>query len=201
MVTRSKKAKRNICIALAVLLAIVVILLAAMSWQGQTQAPTGNTGASTSQKTASDKAAGTDGKEDTDTAQQEQSGQSGQGNSIGGGSATPAGGNGGGSSSGGSEPGPSQHEHTWVQQQVGTESVWIVDQSAWDEKVAVGSHIECTCGINWGTNIEAAVGHCAETGCTRTVVTDFDWVHHDEVGHYEDRAIYQTVCSGCGAVA
>lgn len=117
-----------------------------------------------------------------------------------GGSAAPAGGNGGGSSSGGSEPGPSQHVHTWVQQQVGTESVWIVDQSAWDEQVAVGEHIHCSCGMDW-YSVDSYIPHQDEALCRYSVVTDYEWVHHDEVGHYEDRAIYQTVCSGCGAVA
>ena len=105
---------------------------------------------------------------------------------------------GGNSGSGGGEPDPPAHVHTWATRTVSDGQNWVVDQPAWDEQVAVGSHYHCTCGYDWYD--QSMIAHQKEAGCNVSAVTDYEWVHHDEVGHFEESTHTETYCTGCGAV-
>lgn len=119
------------------------------------------------------------------------------------GAAAPAssGGSPSGGESGGSAAGPAtpQHEHSWATRTVDDGDVWVVDQAAWDEQVVTGGHIHCTCGMDWYDS-QSYANHQDEALCRYSVVTDYEWVHHDEVGHYEHMSHTETYCTGCGAV-
>lgn len=116
-----------------------------------------------------------------------------------------------GGSNGGGAPKPS-HQHTWVEQTAQKwvpDNVWVVDKAAWDEVVLGRTYILCTCGATFNTNADwsahaesaALAGDLSHRSSVRTEKTT---VHHDEVGHWEDRGRNETVvtgyaCSGCGA--
>ena len=134
----------------------------------------------------------------------------------GGGSApsAPSGGSssGGSSSSGDSSSQPPAHVHDWVaqtEQRWVPNNVWVVDQAAWDEKVAVGSVWHCSCGADFSSSSSLAAHEeeavlAGDFTHSNWVETVYETVHHDEVGHYEDQGHYETVttgyrCSGCGA--
>lgn len=132
-------------------------------------------------------------------------------------------GNAGGENAGASKPNggnsgtaelPAQsHKHTWVdvtEKRWVSNSVWVVDQAAWDEQVATGSIWHCNCGATF-YSASAIAAHAEEMALQGSfnhgswVETIYGTVHHDEVGHWEDRGHYETVvvgrkCSGCGAV-
>lgn len=117
----------------------------------------------------------------------------------------------GGSNGGGtSEP---SHKHTWVEQTAQKwvpNNVWVVDKPAWDEKVPGKSFIRCSCGGTFNTNADwsahaKSAALAGDLSHTSSVVTGpGTTIHHDEVGHWEDRGHNETVvtgyaCSGCGA--
>jgi len=197
----TKNAKIALC---AIVVALIAILIAVASCTSCSNDTAKTTQKKDAQFTATDKA---DVKETTEGSKEEASSESQQAESApstaNSGQASPATGGGGSPSpsSGGSEPVPSQHEHTWATRTIDDGEVWVVDQAAWDEKVLVGGHYECSCGINWGTDVKSMAKHCAETGCTTTAVDDYDWIHHEEVGHYEQRSHSETYCTVCGAIA
>lgn len=116
----------------------------------------------------------------------------------------------GGSNGGGtSEP---SHKHTWVEQTAQKwvpNNVWVVDKPAWDEKVPGKSFIRCSCGATFNTNADwsahaKSAALAGDLSHTSSVVTGpGTTIHHDEVGHWEDRGHNETVvtgyaCSGCG---
>lgn len=126
------------------------------------------------------------------------------------GGSKPSGGNSGGGSNGGSSK-PS-HTHTWVEQttqQWVPNNVWVVDQAAWDEVVPGRTYVLCTCGATFGSNAEWSSHNESamlqgDMSHRSSVQTDPPTtIHHDEVGHWEDRGYNQTVvigyiCSKCG---
>lgn len=136
----------------------------------------------------------------------------GNGNSNNGstGGSKPSGGNSSGGSNGGSSK-PS-HTHTWVEQttqQWVPNNVWVVDQAAWDEVVPGRTYVLCTCGATFGSNAEWSSHNESamlqgDMSHRSSVQTDPPTtIHHDEVGHWEDRGYNQTVvigyiCSKCG---
>ncbi|VWL93798.1 Uncharacterised protein [Collinsella intestinalis] len=117
-----------------------------------------------------------------------------------------------GGSSSGSTSRPS-HKHTWVEQTAQKwvpDNVWVVDKPAWDEKVPGKSFIRCSCGATFNTNADwsahaKSAALAGDLSHTSSVVTGpGTTIHHDEVGHWEDRGRNETVvtgyaCSGCGA--
>lgn len=90
------------------------------------------------------------------------------------------------------------HRHSWEPQPIGTKQVWV-EVPGWNEQVVVGDHIHCTCGLDWYDET-TYFDHVKEALCRYTVVTDMEWIHHDKTGHYEERTIYQMVCTECGTV-
>lgn len=126
--------------------------------------------------------------------------------------AKPSGGSTGGAASKPSQPSQPAHTHTWVEQtaqQWVPNNVWVVDQAAWDEVVPGRTYVKCSCGAvfnndsEWGAHSESAA-LAGDFNHSYTVLTENTTVHHDEVGHWEDRGYNQTVvtgyvCSGCGA--
>lgn len=125
-------------------------------------------------------------------------GSGGNGN---GGSSNSGGGANGGSSSGGggSDPTPAPHEHSWTPvtaQQWVSNNVWVEDSPAWDEQVASGSYILCSCGFTCDTNAEWTAHNKAlgfDNSHSYSVQTNYTTIHHDATGHYEDRGRYETV--------
>lgn len=125
------------------------------------------------------------------------------------GGSKPSGGNSGGGSNGGSSK-PS-HTHTWVEQttqQWVPNNVWVVDQAAWDEVVPGRTYVLCSCGATfdndgaWGEHSKDAALN-GDLNHSYTVMVENTTIHHDEVGHWEDRGYNQTivtgyVCSSCG---
>lgn len=125
------------------------------------------------------------------------------------GGSKPSGGNSGGGTNGGSSK-PS-HTHTWVEQttqQWVPNNVWVVDQAAWDEPIWTSMWV-CKCGASFssaeavGSHLEsmALAGDFNHSYSVTESVTGY--IHHDEVGHWEDKGYNQTVvtgyiCSGCG---
>ena len=119
-----------------------------------------------------------------------------------------------GGNSGSAEPPAQSHKHTWVdvtEERWVSNSVWVVDQAAWDEQVATGSVWHCNCGATFNS-ASAIAAHAEEMALQGSfnhgswVETIYGTVHHDEVGHWEDQGHYETVvvgrkCSGCGASA
>ena len=117
-----------------------------------------------------------------------------------------AGSNGGGTSK------PS-HEHTWVEQTAQKwvpDNVWVVDKAAWDEHVLGKAYVQCTCGArfnneyDWGSHSEDAMLNGDFSHSYSVKREPGTTIHHDEVGHWEDRGRNETVvtgyaCSGCGA--
>ena len=117
-----------------------------------------------------------------------------------------------GGSSSGSTSKPS-HKHTLVEQTAQKwvpDNVWVVDKPAWDEKVPGKSFIRCSCGATFNTNADwsahaKSAALAGDLSHTSSVVTGpGTTIHHDEVGHWEDRGRNETVvtgyaCSGCGA--
>ncbi len=117
-----------------------------------------------------------------------------------------------GGNSGSAEPPAQSHKHTWVdvtEDRWVSNSVWVVDQAAWDEQVATGSVWHCNCGATFNS-ASAIAAHAEEMALQGSfnhgswVETIYGTVHHDEVGHWEDQGHYETVvvgrkCSGCGA--
>lgn len=117
-----------------------------------------------------------------------------------------------GGSYGGGASKPS-HKHTWVEQTAQKwvpNNVWVVDKPAWDEKVPGKSFIRCSCGGTFNTNADwsahaKSAALAGDLSHTSSVVTGpGTTIHHDEVGHWEDRGYNETVvtgyaCSGCGA--
>lgn len=126
------------------------------------------------------------------------------------GGSKPSGGNSGGGSNGGSSK-PS-HTHTWVEQttqQWVPNNVWVVDQAAWDEVVPGRTYLLCSCGATfdndgaWGEHSKNAALN-GDLNHSYTVKVENTTIHHDEIGHWEDRGHNETVvtgyvCSGCGA--
>lgn len=105
-------------------------------------------------------------------------------------------------SPGKSDPGKTsskKHSHTWATRTVSDGKVWVVDEDEWDEKVWVGDHIHCSCGLDW-YNTESYIEHQDVALCGSSVVNDYEWVHHDATGHYETKSHTETYCTGCGAV-
>lgn len=116
-----------------------------------------------------------------------------------------------GGSNGGGASKPS-HKHTWVEQTAQKwvpNNVWVVDNPAWDEKVPGKSFIRCSCGGTFNTNADwsahaKSAALAGDLSHTSSVVTGPGTIiHHDEVGHWEDRGHNETVvtgyaCSGCG---
>lgn len=126
------------------------------------------------------------------------------------GGSKPSGGNsGGGSNGGGSKP---SHTHSWVEQttqQWVPNNVWVVDQAAWDEVVPGRTYVLCSCGATfdndsaWGEHSKNAALN-GDLNHSYTVKVENTTIHHEEIGHWEDRGYNQTivtgyVCSGCGA--
>ena len=117
-----------------------------------------------------------------------------------------------GGSNGGGTSKPS-HKHTWVEQtaQKGVpDNVWVVDKPAWDEKVPGKAYVQCTCGArfnneyDWGSHSEDAMLNGDFSHSYSVKREPGTTIHHDEVGHWEDRGHNETVvtgyaCSGCGA--
>lgn len=126
------------------------------------------------------------------------------------GGSKPSGGNSGGGSNGGNSK-PS-HTHSWVEQttqQWVPNNVWIVDQAAWDEVVPGRTYLLCSCGATfdndgaWGEHSKNAALN-GDLNHSYTVKVENTTIHHDEIGHWEDRGHNETVvtgyvCSGCGA--
>ena len=137
---------------------------------------------------------------------------SGNGNSNNGstGGSKPSGGNSGGGSNGGTSSKPSC-DHVWKEQttqQWVPNNVWVVDQAAWDEVVPGRTYVLCTCGATfdndgaWGEHSKNAALN-GDLNHSYTVKVENTTIHHDEVGHWEDRGYNQTVvtgyvCSKCG---
>lgn len=116
-----------------------------------------------------------------------------------------------GGSNSGSTSKPS-HKHTWVEQTAQKwvpDNVWVVDKAAWDEKLPGRSYVQCTCGATFSTNAEWSAHNesamlAGDMSHRSSVRTEYTTIHHDEVGHWEDRGRNETVvtgyaCSGCGA--
>lgn len=117
-----------------------------------------------------------------------------------------------GGSNGGGTSKPS-HQHTWVEQTAQKwvpDNVWVVDKAAWDEKVPGKAYVQCTCGArfnneyDWGAHSEAAALNGDLSHSYSVKREPGTTIHHDEVGHWEDRGRNETVvtgyaCSGCGA--
>ncbi len=116
-----------------------------------------------------------------------------------------------GGSNGGGTSKPS-HKHTWVEQTAQKwvpNNVWVVDKPAWDEKVPGKSYVQCTCGARFNSNAEWSAHNesamlAGDMSHRSSVKTEYTTIHHDEVGHWEDRGHNETVvtgyaCSGCGA--
>lgn len=116
-----------------------------------------------------------------------------------------------GSSSGGS-PSQPEHQHSWTaqtEQRWVPDNVWVVDQAAWDEPI-YSEQVVCACGAIFDTTTEWSEhvksfgwGNSGHSYSVMDVQTGS--IHHEEVGHWEDRGHYETVttgyvCSGCGAV-
>ena len=129
---------------------------------------------------------------------------SGSGSSDSGSSAPSAPSGGDGSSSAPSEPDPEPsapvHEHSWVAQ---TEQRYVVDQAAYDEQVPYSVWKCLKCGATFDS-AAAAAAHQKEMSLSGdrthngTVLTEYNVIHHPEVGHYETVTIGYK-CSGCGA--
>ena len=151
--------------------------------------------------------------DDGGTGAQSQGGGTTGGTATGGGTQSkPSGGSTGGAASKPSQPSQPAHTHTWVEQtaqQWVPNNVWVVDQAAWDEVVPGRTYVKCSCGAvfnndsEWGAHSESAA-LAGDFNHSYTVLTENTTVHHDEVGHWEDRGYNQTVvtgyvCSGCGA--
>ena len=91
-------------------------------------------------------------------------------------------------------------EYDYVHHDAVTEQVWIVDQEAWDETVEIKErHTVCWgCGeildvmsdedITSHMRAHALNGEKGGYG-NDYVVVGYDTVHHDEVGHYEERTV------------
>lgn len=117
-----------------------------------------------------------------------------------------------GGSSSGSTSKPS-HKHTWVEQTAQKwvpNNVWVVDKAAWDEHVPGKAYVQCTCGArfnneyDWGSHSEDAMLNGDFSHSYSVKREPGTTIHHDEVGHWEDRGRNETVvtgyaCSGCGA--
>lgn len=117
-----------------------------------------------------------------------------------------------GGSNGGGTSKPS-HKHTWVEQTAQKwvpNNVWVVDKPAWDEKVPGKAYVQCTCGArfnneyDWGSHSEDAMLNGDFSHSYSVKREPGTTIHHDEVGHWEDRGHNETVvtgyaCSGCGA--
>lgn len=116
-----------------------------------------------------------------------------------------------GGSNGGGASKPS-HKHTWVEQTAQKwvpDNVWVVDKAAWDEKVPGKPYVQCTCGARFNSNAEWSAHNesamlAGDMSHRSSVRTEYTTIHHDEVGHWEDRGRNETVvtgyaCSGCGA--
>lgn len=116
-----------------------------------------------------------------------------------------------GGSNGGGTSKPS-HKHTWVEQTAQKwvpNNVWVVDKPAWDEKLPGRSYVQCTCGATFNTNAEWSAHNesamlAGDMSHRSSVKAEYTTIHHDEVGHWEDRGRNETVvtgyaCSGCGA--
>ena len=130
------------------------------------------------------------------------SGNSGGGTSNGGGSSSESGGT-------APTPTPAPHEHSWspvTAQQWVANNVWVEDSPAWDEQVASGSYILCSCGFTCDTNAEWTAHNKAlgfGNSHSYSVQTNYTTIHHEATGHYEDQGHYETVTTGyscsCGA--
>lgn len=127
--------------------------------------------------------------------------------SSGSGSSTPSAPSGGGASSGSGtsaepDPEPSQpaHQHSWVAQ---TEQRYVVDTAAWDEQIPYSVWKCLKCNIIFSSKAEAEAhftnyalqGDLTHNG---TVITQYETVHHPEVGHWETVTTGYK-CSTCGA--
>ena len=197
----TKNAKIALC---AIVVVLIAILIAVASCSGCSNDKAKTTQGKDAQVTATDKTQvkeqAEEPKEEASSEGQEQKGASSSASS---GGASPAGGGSDGGStpsSSGGEPTPAQHEHTWATRTVSDGEVWVVDQAAWDEKVAIGDHYHCSCGMDW-YDTDSYISHQDDALCSYSVVTDYDWIHHDEVGHYEQRSHSETYCTVCGAIA
>ena len=93
-----------------------------------------------------------------------------------------------------------------VQENAGTEQVWVVDQKAYDEPVYEQVHyVECgTCGAKFNTIQEWARDHAfalatkGDTSHGHCLFYEYqqktgEVIHHDEVGHYETKDVTKTV--------
>ena len=116
---------------------------------------------------------------------------------------------GGSNGAGASKP---SHQHTWVEQTAQKwvpDNVWVVDKAAWDEHVPGKSYVQCTCGARFNSNAEWSAHNesamlAGDMSHRSSVKSEYTTIHHDEVGHWEDRGRNETVvtgytCSGCGA--
>ncbi len=103
------------------------------------------------------------------------------------------------------------HEHTWQAQYrtdpvYTTETYTVVDQAAWDEKVRSGSHFLFSDGHVCYDSTDA-MNYQFDTGCSYSVVDDYQTIHHDAVTHQATRQVQTGTtqvltgyrCSGCGA--
>lgn len=127
------------------------------------------------------------------------------------GGSKPSGGNSGGGSNGGTSSKPSC-DHVWEEQttqQWVPNNVWVVDQAAWDEVVPGRTYVLCTCGATfgsdaeWSSHNESAMLQGDKSHRSSVQTEPSTTIHHDEVGHWEDRGYNQTVvigyiCSKCG---
>lgn len=117
---------------------------------------------------------------------------------------TPSGGSGTSGSGTAAEPDPEPsqpaHEHSWVAQ---TEQRYVVDTAAWDEQIPYDTWKCLKCGFTCSSASEMSA-HKKEMALSgdmshnSTVITQYETVHHPEVGHWETVTTGYK-CSGCGA--
>lgn len=126
-------------------------------------------------------------------------------NNSGTGGSKPSGGNSGGGSNGSASSKPSC-DHVWKEQttqQWVPNNVWVVDQAAWDEVVPGRTYVLCTCGATFGSNAEwsshneSAMLQGDMSHRSSVQAEPPTTIHHDEVGHWEDRGYNQAVVTGC----
>ena len=82
------------------------------------------------------------------------------------------------------------YEDVYESQQVKTGQRWVEDSPAWDEQVQVGERIVCSDGTEWGSE-DAAWAHMEEEALagksvSYSVQPNYETVHHDATGHWED---------------
>lgn len=96
---------------------------------------------------------------------------------------------------------PSEHYHAWIEvyetvhhaAETHKENVYVVDQAAYDEEV-YGRHTVCNqCGAVFYNDFQAYIEHCENSngncGSYHTEKRVIDIIHHDEIGHYEEKEI------------